>query len=230
MSLEEHQVCLLDFRFSSEFMQNLVATKLGMSQLFHEDGSVIPVTVLAVETAQVTQIRTKEVDGYVAVQVGHHETAKNRPQSMVGQTKTVKPFSKFFEIRLADSATAPEVGSSLDLSQFAVGDFVKVTATSKGKGFQGVVKRHHFRGGPASHGHKDNLRMPGSIGSGGMQRVFKGLRMGGRMGGEQVSVKNLQVAAIDAEKGTITLRGAVPGHRGSVVMIKGSGKNMQYWN
>jgi large subunit ribosomal protein L3 len=211
-------------------MQTLIAKKLGMSQLFREDGTVIPVTVLQVGASQVAQVKTVETDGYNAIQIGYQETAKPRVKPIIGHTKNLKNYNKFFEVRLTGGETALEVGASIDLSQFAVGDFVKVRGTSKGKGFQGVVKRHHFRGGPASHGHKDNLRMPGSIGSGGMQRVFKGLRMGGRMGGELVTIKNLQVAAIDAEKGTISLKGAVPGARNGEVLITGSGKQQQYWN
>ena len=139
---------------------------------------------------------------------------------MVGQTKTVKPFSKFFEIRLADSATAPEVGSNLDLSQFAVGDFVKVTATSKGKGFQGVVKRHHFAGGRASHGSMFH-RAPGSIGASSFpSRVVKGMRMGGHMGADRVTVRNLKILRVDAENNLLLLEGSVPGGPNAIVLVR----------
>jgi large subunit ribosomal protein L3 len=110
-----------------------------------------------------------------------------------------------------------------------VGDKVSVAANSKGKGFQGVVKRHHFRGGPKTHGHKDNLRMPGSIGSGGMQRVFKGLRMGGRMGGDEVTVKNLEVIEVDAAKGVIAVKGAVPGAYGTELVLVGGHTKKTSW-
>jgi large subunit ribosomal protein L3 len=152
-------------------------------------------------------------------------------KGLKGQSKAVTDnvFRSFFEIS-GDEAAALNVGDKLDVSSFVTGEFVHVQGVSKGKGFQGVVKRHHFRGGPASHGHKDNLRMPGSIGSGGMQRVFKGLRMGGRMGGEKVTVKNLRVISIDPTMGVIAVTGAVPGATGAHVFIYGGSPKKQSWN
>ncbi|MEK9152640.1 MAG: 50S ribosomal protein L3, partial [Patescibacteria group bacterium] len=151
-----------------------------------------------------------------------NETKKKPTKPLAGHLKATKNFKTLREFRLND-ASELKVGDTIDASTFAPGEFIKVTGESKGKGFQGVVKRHHFRGGPASHGHKDNLRMPGSIGSGGMQRVFKGLRMGGRMGGERVSVSNLEVVSVDAAKGLLMVKGAVPGARGGLLLITGNG-------
>lgn len=210
-------------------MKFIVATKIGMSQIFNEDGTVTPVTLLKSDLCQVTQLKSKEKDGYVAAKIGYRKAAKEMPKALKGQSKAIDgtTFRSFIELR--DEASL-NVGDKLDVSSFVPGEFVHITGTSKGKGFQGVVKRHHFRGGPASHGHKDNLRMPGSIGSGGMQRVFKGLRMGGRMGGEKVTVKNLRVVAIDAATGVLSVKGAVPGALGAHVFVyEGAPKKMS-WN
>jgi large subunit ribosomal protein L3 len=210
-------------------MKFIIAKKLEMSQRFKENGAVVPVTLLQAGPCVVTQVKTKEADGYDAIQVGFSEEEKpNLPQK--GHTKAVgKAFQTYREIRI-DGATDLKVGDTLDASQFATGEFVHVMGVSKGKGFQGVVKRHHFRGGPATHGHKDNLRMPGSIGSGGMQRVFKGLRMGGRMGGDQVTVKNLEVIEVDAAKGILAVKGAVPGAFGAILEIDGGNAKKESWN
>jgi large subunit ribosomal protein L3 len=210
-------------------MKFIIAKKLEMSQRFKENGTVVPVTLLQTGPCVITQVKTKEKDGYDAVQVGFTEDEKpSLPQK--GHTKAVgKAFKTYREIRL-DGPSELKVGDVLDTAQFANGEFVHVMGVSKGKGFQGVVKRHHFRGGPATHGHKDNLRMPGSIGSGGMQRVFKGLRMGGRMGGDQVTVKNLEVIEIDAKKGIIAVKGAVPGAVGAVLELTGGNAKKESWN
>ena len=174
-----------------------------------------------------TQLKTKENDGYDAIQLGFIEE-KKPSKSEKGKTKiTGKAFKVHREFPLLDAEK--KVGDLVDVSQFVPGEFVAVTGISKGKGFQGVVKRHHFRGGPASHGHKDNLRMPGSIGSGGMQRVFKGLRMGGRMGGDQITVKNLEVVEVNATSGIIAVKGAVPGAVGSIIMLSGGHTEKQSW-
>ncbi len=209
-------------------MKFIIAKKIEMSQRFKENGTVVPVTLLAAAPCVVTQVRTKEVDGYDALQVGTIEEEKpNLP--MKGHTKAVgKAFKEVMEFRL-DAPSDLKVGDVIDAATFVSGEFVDVTGVSKGKGFQGVVKRHHFRGGPASHGHKDNLRMPGSIGSGGMQRVFKGLRMGGRMGGEQVTVKNLEIVEADAVKGIIAVKGAVPGAFGAVLSLTGGYSKKKSW-
>jgi len=210
-------------------MKFIIAKKLEMSQRFKENGNVVPVTLLAVSDCIVTQVRTKEKDGYDGVQVGCGEDKHpNLPEK--GHTKGLgKAFELLKEFRM-DGPTDLKVGDTISAGQFNPGEFVDVVGVSKGKGFQGVVKRHHFRGGPKTHGHKDNLRMPGSIGSGGMQRVFKGLRMGGRMGGDQVTVKNLEVVEVDAPKGYIAVKGAVPGAFGAILAVTGGHTEKKSWN
>lgn len=209
-------------------MKFLIAKKLEMSQRFREDGTVVPVTVLRVEEGVVTQVKTREKDGYVAVQVGYGRS-KHPTKPLIGHLKAAgKALHTLMEFRV-DGQSEQKVGEVVPTTVFSAGEFVEVTGVSKGKGFQGVVKRHHFRGGPASHGHKDNLRMPGSIGSGGMQRVFKGVRMGGRMGGERVTVKNLEVVEVDAENGTIAIKGAVPGATGEMVIVRGGYPSRMGW-
>ena len=210
-------------------MKFIIAKKLEMSQRFKDDGTVIPVTLLQVDPCKVTQVKTQEKDGYVAVQIGCG-LEKHPTKALVGHLKAVGENLKTIKEFRVDDATGYAVGATLDASQFAPGEFIHVSGVSKGKGFQGVVKRHHFAGGPASHGHKDNLRMPGAIGSGGMQRVFKGLRMGGHMGSDSVTVKNLQVVEVDAAKGVLAVKGAVPGARGSVVFVTGGFETKQSWN
>lgn len=208
-------------------MKFIIATKLEMSQRFKEDGTVVPVTLLKAEPCKVTQVKTTENDGYESVQIGCG-VLKNPNKPEAGHTKELgQAFKILREFRVPNGTF--KVGDTVDLSQFANGEFVEVEGVSKGKGFQGVVKRHHFRGGPASHGHKDNLRMPGTIGSGGMQRVFKGLRMGGRMGGDQVTVRNLQVVEVDAATNVIAIKGAVPGARGAIIMVTGGTADKQAW-
>jgi len=192
-----------------------------MSQKFRDDGTIVPVTVISVTPNTVTQVRTEEKDGYVALQVGTGEKKKQN-KAVAGHLKDIKPVTEMREFR---GASGLERGAELNVSQFSVGEKVDVTGTSKGKGFQGVVKRHHFKGGPRSHGHKDNARMPGSIGAGGNQHVLKGTRMGGHMGAERITVKNLEVMGIDMEKNEMSVKGAIPGAYGSLVIIKGAGEN-----
>lgn len=209
-------------------MKFIIAKKIEMTQRFKEDGTVVPVTLLQAGPCVIIQVRTQETDGYDAVQVGFDEDKKpNLP--MKGHTKAVgKAFRTLIEMRL-EKPSEMKVGDVIEASTFIPGDFVGVQGESKGKGFQGVVRRHHFRGGPAHHGHKDNLRMPGSIGSGGMQRVFKGLRMGGHMGTDTVTIKNLEVIDVDAKTGVIAVKGAVPGARGAVLVVEGGHKKKQSW-
>jgi large subunit ribosomal protein L3 len=196
----------------------IIGKKLDMSQVWKDDGTVVPVTLISAEPNTVVQVKTQAKDGYSAAQVGALRIkAKSVSQSIKNHFKDLEPKKILREAR---SALDLARGQVLDLNQFKVGEKVKVSGVSKGKGFAGVVKRHHFAGGPASHGHKDNLRMPGAIGSGGIQRVFKGLKMAGRMGGDQVTVSNLEVVKIDTENNVIALKGAVPGARGSIVVIK----------
>lgn len=198
-------------------MKFILAKKLEMSQVFQPDGTVIPVTLVKAGPCTITQVKTKDQDGYVAVQLGF-ETAKKLAKPQVGHLKDLPQFKTLREFRV-DDASGLERGQAVDAASFAIGDTVEITGTSKGKGFQGVVKRHHFHGHPSSHGHKDQQRMPGSIGAGGVQKVMKGRRMAGRMGGDTVTVKNLKVVEI-RDNGILAIKGAVPGARNSIIEIK----------
>ena len=192
-----------------------------MTQVFDENGVVYPVTVVKTAPNVVTQVKTKDRDGYEALQVGFGvRKEKNINKAQKGHFKELGFFQALREIRTSD---AKNVGDALDLSQFKEGDKITVTAISKGKGFQGVVKRHGFHGGPRSHGQKHSEREPGSISGGNREggRVPKGMRMAGRMGGDSITVKNLKVVQIDSEKGEILIKGALPGRRGTLVEILG---------
>ncbi len=192
-------------------MKFIIGRKREMTQLFQDDGTVVPVTVIKAEPNTVTQVRTMDKDKYVAVQVGagvRKEKRVKKPQR--GAWKDLGLFAKVREFRF-DEAKDIARGAKFDVSTFAVGDLIEVTGTSKGKGYAGVVKRHHFKGGPASHGHKDNLRAPGSIGATFPQHVMKGTRMAGRMGNARVTVRNLKVVAIKPETNELLVSGAVPG-------------------
>lgn len=186
-------------------MKAILGRKVGMSQLFAPTGEVVPVTIVVAEPNEVTIRRNKERDGYEAIQLGLPKKA-----GVSGKYAACREFS----LEVADDV------KSVSVTQFTPGDAVEVSGISKGKGFQGVVKRHGFKGHPASHGHSDVTRRPGSIGSRFPQHVMKGLRMAGRMGGERVTVKNLVVAAVDGEKNLLAIRGAVPGKRGSIVEVR----------
>jgi large subunit ribosomal protein L3 len=202
-------------------MKFILGTKQNMTQVFDEKGEVFPVTVIKTSPNIVIQVKTKTNDGYEALQVGFgSRKAKNINKAQKGQFKDLGNFQFVREIRTNE---AKNVGDKLELEQFIAGDKVVVSAISKGKGFQGVVKRHGFHGGPRSHGQKHSEREPGSI-SGGVRnggRVPKGMRMAGRMGGDFITVKNLKVVQIDANAGEILIKGAVPGRRGTLVEIKG---------
>jgi large subunit ribosomal protein L3 len=209
-------------------MKVLIAKKIEMSQRFKEDGTVAPVTLLQAGPCKVTQIKTDEKDGYQSVQLGCG-SSKNLTKPMKGHLKASGAGTATLREFRLESTEGLEVGAEINVSQFTPGEFVNVTGLSKGKGFQGVVKRHGFHGSPASHGHKDQLRMPGSIGSTGPQRVFKGTRMAGRTGHDRVTVKNLEVIEVDAEKNVLAVKGAVPGARGSVILISGGYDKKQSW-
>ena len=198
-----------------------------MSQIFTEKGDVCPVTVLEIGDVVVTQVKTKAKDGYNAVQVGFGERkAKNLSKAVKGHMKDLGNFMFLKEFRFEDGdaiMSALKVGDKVDQTVFANGDLVEVSAISKGKGFQGVIKRHQFEGGPRSHGQKHSERAPGSI-SGGTRcggRVPKGMRMGGRMGSDRITVKNLKIVGIDVEGKLLMVSGAIPGRRGTLVEIKG---------
>lgn len=192
-----------------------------MTQIFDEKGVVSPATIIEATPMTVTQVKTVENDGYQAIQVGiGTRKAKNISKPVLGHLKDIAPVRYIKEVRTTDTL---ERGASIDVSTFAVGDMVTVSAISKGKGFQGVVKRHGFHGGPRSHGQKNKERSPGSIGGGGRAggRVVKGMRMAGRMGGDRITVKNLRILKVDMATNTLLISGAVPGRPGTLVEING---------
>lgn len=205
-------------------MKFILGYKLPMTQTFTKEGRVLPVTQIQAGPCFVTQVKNKETDGYTAVQVGFGK-AKKFTKAQKGHIKKAgKQEHKFrhfaeFRIRKDKDDVKFEPGQSVLAAIFEPGDNVKVTGTVKGRGFQGVVKRHGFHGGKKSHGHKDQLRMPGSIGAGGIQKVFKGKRMGGRMGGNQQTVKNLEIVGVNKEKNVLFVKGAVPGAVNGLVKI-----------
>lgn len=204
-------------------MKFLLATKQKMTQVFDENGVVTPATILSAGPIVVTQIKNKESDGYFALQVGYEKgTEKKTTKAIKGHLGKLGLFKYLREFRL-DKAKKMDhkIGDTFDVSTFEEGDKITVSGISKGKGFQGVVKRHGFHGGPRSHGQKHSEREPGSIGATGPQRVFKGVKMGGRMGSNRVSVKGLKVLVIDKENNQLIVSGAVPGKRGTLVEIRG---------
>ena len=207
--------------------KGLLGVKLGMTQAWDENNKFVPVTVVAVSPNVVTQIRTVEVDGYEAVQVaaGAIDPRKvTKPLAGHFEKAGVTPRRHVAEIRTADAANYT-VGQELTAELFSAGDAIDVVGTSKGKGFAGVMKRHNFQGVSASHGAHRNHRKPGSIGASSTpSRVFKGMRMAGRMGGDRVTVLNLSVHAVDAERGLLLIKGAVPGAAGRLVFVRNAVK------
>lgn len=197
-------------------MKVLLGKKIAMTQAFREDGTVVPVTLIEATPSVVIGTRT-DATGRAVVVLGQGK-AKNVAKPQAVEAGDLGTFEVMRQFRLADGETF-ERGATITVDTFKPGDMVNIVGTSKGRGFQGVVKRHGFAGHPATHGHKDQLRKSGSIGAGGIQRVFKGLRMAGRMGGDRVTVKNLEVITVDAEKNIIGLKGAIPGARGGLVTI-----------
>jgi large subunit ribosomal protein L3 len=198
----------------------LIGRKVGMTQFFQPDGTMIPVTVVIVEPNTVTRLRTPERDGYAAVQLGVEESGKlNKPE--LGQLKNLPKVSVIREFRLDGEGTeAFTVGQKLDVTLFAPGDIVNVTGVSKGKGFSGHIKRHHFKRGPKTHG-SDHHRAPGSIGPGTTPgRVYKGMRMAGHMGDARSTVKQLRVVRTDAERNMLLVKGAVPGAPNGLLLVK----------
>lgn len=200
-------------------MKALLGTKIGMTQILQQDGAMIPVTLIQAGPCTVTQVKTLEKDGYTAVQVGFG-TGKNLSNAVAGHVKAANVTPKIIrEFRIDEPDETLIVGTTLDVSTFAVGDTVDVSGTSKGKGFAGNVKRNNFNTSKKTHGGNGYVRKPGSIGSMYPQKVFKGKRMAGRMGAEQVTVKNLAVAFIDTENNLIGVKGAIPGPRKGLVVI-----------
>ena len=197
----------------------ILGTKGKMTQVFDEKGVVAAATVVTAGPLTVTQIKSIEKDGYAGAQVGFGA----KKDSRINKAQTGKPFRHFREFHLESGSLQLVAGSSIDVSIFAAGDIVAVSAISKGKGFQGVVRRHGFHGGPRSHGQKNKERAPGSIGGGGRAgaRVAKGMRMAGRMGGDRVTVRNLKVLQVDTATNTLVISGAIPGKPGTLVEIRG---------
>jgi large subunit ribosomal protein L3 len=196
----------------------LIGRKVGMTQLFQDDGTMVPVTVVAIQPNTVTRLRTPERDGYTAVQLGT-EPSKKLTKPEAGQLKELPKLATIREFRV-DSVDDFAVGQTLAVDLFAAGELVDVTGVSKGRGFAGTVKRHHFKRGPKTHG-SDNYRKPGSIGPGTTPgRVYKGLRMGGHMGDERVTIKKLSVLRTDSERNLLLVKGAVPGARGALLLVK----------
>ncbi len=204
---------------NSKCMKCILGTKLGMTQVFDANGTVIPVTRVQAGPCTVTQVKTVEKDGVSAVQIGYGTTPlfrMNQPKQ--GHVRGLAHVRFLRDFRIAEDHALTR-GGTFGASIFAPGDVVQVVGTSKGRGFQGVVKRHGFKGAPKTHGHKHDLRAPGSIGAGGVQRVFKDMRMAGHMGDARVTVKNLTVVEVHPETNELYIKGALPGSRGGLVLI-----------
>ena len=204
-------------------MSGLIGRKIGMTSIFDEKGKNIPCTVIEAGPCVVTQVRTEEVDGYSALQLGFDDKAEKRTsKAEQGHFKKAGASPKKKVVEFRDFEGEYKLGDTIGVDLFVEGEFVDVVGTSKGKGFQGVVKRHGFSGvGQSTHGQHNRLRAPGSIGAASTpSRVFKGLRMAGRMGGEQVTVQNLRVLKIVPEKNLIVVKGAVPGHKNAYVTVE----------
>ncbi|MBI4317138.1 MAG: 50S ribosomal protein L3 [Chloroflexi bacterium] len=202
-------------------IEAILGRKVGMTQVFGENGVVIPVTVIEAGPCYVTQVRTPERDGYTALQLGFG-TARRLIQPLKGHLKKLPPLRYLREFRVGD-ASGVAVGEKVDVGVFRIGQQVSITGISRGKGFAGVVKRHGFSGGPKTHGQSDRHRAPGSIGATTTPgRVLKGMRMAGRMGGERVTVKNLEVVQADPERNLLLVKGGVPGGRSGLLLIRRS--------
>jgi large subunit ribosomal protein L3 len=206
-------------------MKFIIGTKEGMTQVFDETGVCKAVTVLKISPAKVSQVKNSDTDGYTAVQIAsgeqkEHRVAKAQKGHFGKGVRFVKEFRPKVneDTALVDGVTTD---TTFDVSVFAPGDLIAVSAISKGKGFQGVVKRHSFAGGRRSHGQKHSEREPGSIGATGINRVIKGMRMGGRMGSDTVTVKNLHVVQVNLEENILLVSGAVPGRKGTLVEVRG---------
>ncbi len=200
-------------------IQGIIGKKLGMSQVFREDGGLDGVTAIEAGPCTVVQVKTEAKEGYNSVQLGFGEDKRlNSPEK--GHIKGLGQFRYLRELRI-DNTENIQVGQKVDVSLFKVGDFVNVTGITKGKGFAGVVKRHHFAGGPKTHGQSDRQRHPGSIGSTTTPgRVFKGMRMAGHMGNDQLTVHNLKVVMTDPARNLLLVKGAVPGATNGLLIVK----------
>jgi|TARA_B110000008_G_scaffold483_1_gene444 large subunit ribosomal protein L3 len=204
-------------------MSGLIGKKIGMTSIYDENGKNLPCTVIEAGPCVVTQVKTNEVDGYNAVQLGFTDkNDKHTTKAEAGHFKKSKSSSKQKLIEFQNFDQELNLGDKLTVEHFNEGEFVDVSGTSKGKGFQGVVKRHGFAGvGQATHGQHNRLRAPGSIGAASYPaRVFKGMKMAGRMGNEKITIQNLRVLKVVAEKNLLVLKGCVPGHKNSFVIIR----------
>jgi large subunit ribosomal protein L3 len=210
-------------------VKGVLGTKLGMTQVFSDDGKVVPVTVVAAGPCVVTAVRTPDTDGYTAVQLGYGEIDPrrvNKPEAGHFVKAGVTPRRYLVELR-TDDATSYTLGQEVTAETFSAGDLVDVTGRSKGKGTAGVMKRHGFHGLGASHGTQRKHRSPGSIGGCATPgRVFKGVRMAGRMGNERSTIARLTVHSVDAERGLLLIKGAVPGPKGSLVLVRSAAKQL----
>lgn len=206
-------------------MKGILGKKLGMTQLYKEDGRIVPVTVVEAGPCYVVQKKTVESDGYNAVQIGfaeRREALANKPEKGHFNKAEVKPLRYLKEFRV-DSAEEFQVGQEIKADVFDTGEHVDIVGTSKGKGFAGSIKKHNFQRGPMGHGSKSHRRV-GSAGAKGPARVFKGTKRPGRMGGERVTVQNLEVVKVDTERNLLIIKGAVPGPKGSLLIVKSSVK------
>lgn len=204
-------------------MSGLIGRKIGMTSIFDENGKNIPCTLIECGPCVVTQVRTNDVDGYEAIQLGFDDkTEKHSIKAELGHFKKAGTVAKKKVVEFKGFETEYKLGDVIAVDLFAEGEFVDVIGVSKGKGFQGVVKRHGFGGvGQATHGQHNRLRAPGSVGASSYpSRVFKGMRMAGRMGGDNVTVQNLRVLKVVAEKNLLLVKGAIPGHKNSYVIVQ----------
>ncbi len=205
-------------------MKFILGKKLGMTQVFLPNGEVVPVTRVQAGPCFITALKEEKEKAQKMVQIGFGEIKEFRlSKPEAGHLKDLTPVRHLRELAV-ETLDNLKRGDQIDLNTFVTGDRIDVVGESKGKGFAGVVKRHHFSGGPASHGHKDNLRAPGSIGAGGVQRVFKGMRMAGHMGSDRVTVKNLEIIEVHPETNEILVKGAVPGARNGLLLLIGTGE------
>ena len=204
-------------------MKALLGTKIGMTQIIGEDGVTIPVTLIQAGPVTVTQVKSVETDGYNAVQVAYGE-GKNLSKAVAGHVKPAGVTPKEIREFVIDDLGELKVGDSWDVTEFELGDVIDATGTSKGKGFAGTIKRHNFKRHRKTHGGKGNTRKPGSIGSMYPQKIFKGKRMAGHMGAVRQSTQNLEVVRVDAERGLIAVKGAVPGAPGGDVIVRPASK------
>ncbi|MCH9017838.1 MAG: 50S ribosomal protein L3 [Chloroflexi bacterium] len=200
-------------------LQGFLGKKIGMTQIFREDGRVVPVTVIEAGPCVVTQVKTMETDGYEAVQLGYGEV-KRRNKPLSGHLKNSR-LSRYLREVTADDTSEFKVGQTISVDIFQAGEKVDVIGRSKGRGFAGVMKRWGFKGGPRTHGQSDRMRAPGSIGGGTTPgKVYKGLKMGGHMGNRRITVKGLEIIEVDAERNLLLVKGGIPGAPNGLVQIR----------